>query len=187
MRYTVAIVSMAMEGDVMPTLNARDVTIKSNPPDGEYLIIQIKQNTYAIYSDGRLWSFRLDRFQEPEIDYQGYRIQMVGGYNIKLHRLMLIVFDRPPTYGEQGRHLDGGPSNNHRLNLEWGTGEDNWEDRKRHGRIGAEWNRLLTNEQALSVYNDPRPVSDIAKEYGIQRNCVLMIKEKETYKDIHNV
>ena len=27
---------------------------------------------------------------------------------------------------------------------------------------------------------------DIAKDFGIQRICVVLIKEKQTYKDIHN-
>ena len=99
---------------------------------------------------------------------------------------MLIVFNREPLHGEQGRHLDGDPSNNSIKNLEWGSGKDNWTDRRNHGREGAEWRRLLTNEQALQVFIDPRPERDIAKDFGIQRICVVLIKEKLTYKEIHN-
>jgi hypothetical protein len=113
-------------------------------------------------------------------------ISVVANNNVKLHRLMLTVFQRNPLRGEQGRHLDGDPSNNDNSNLLWGTGKQNWIDRKLHGRIGAEWRRILTNEQALAVYNDPRPDNDIAKDFGIGRNCVSLIKEKLTYQDIHN-
>jgi protein gp37 len=50
-----------------------------------------------------------------------------------VHRLVLRTFDREPIEGEQGCHRDGNPARSHICNLRWGTQEDNWEDRKRHG------------------------------------------------------
>lgn len=50
-----------------------------------------------------------------------------------VHRLVLTAFVRRGLPSEQGRHLDGDPSNNVVSNLAWGTQADNWKERKRHG------------------------------------------------------
>jgi len=172
----------------MATLNARDIIILLEPPNRNILYkdVRIHKGVFRVYEDGAVWEITASRWRPPDIDKDGYRILHLGGFVIKLHRLILTVFQRPATRGEQGRHLDGDPSNNENSNLAWGSGKDNWIDRKLHGREGAEWARLLTNEQALAVYNDPRPERDIAKEYNVQRNTIVYIKEKLTYKDIHN-
>ena len=172
----------------MATLNSRDIIIIDNPPERDFLYknIKIKSNIFRVFEDGGIWDFNNSKWRKPDIDKDGYRIHHIGGYSVKLHRLILSVFQRHPSYGEQGRHLDGDPSNNHNSNLSWGSGKQNWIDRKLHNREGAEWRRLLTNEQALKIFNDLRPDNDIAKEYEIQRICVSLIKEKLTYKDIHN-
>lgn len=171
----------------MATLNARDIRILEQPPvrSFEFRDVKIRNSVFRVYEDGGVWDIMLGRWRVPYIDADGYRIHHIGGYTVKLHRLVLTVFQRAPTHGEQGRHLDGDPSNNYNSNLAWGTGKQNWVDRKLHGRIGAEWRRLLTKDQALSIFNDPRPDTDIAIDHGIQRICVSLIKEKLTYRDIH--
>lgn len=172
----------------MSSLLFRDIKTVIDIPirDVEYRIIKISSGIFAVYSDGAVWDVGLEKWREPEIDKDGYRVLHLGNKSCKLHRLMLMVYGRAPGYGEQGRHLDGDPSNNEFSNLAWGSGKDNWVDRRNHNREGAEWRRLLTNKQALQIYKDPRPERDIAKDFGIQRICVVLIKEKQTYKDIHN-
>jgi hypothetical protein len=172
----------------MATLNARNIVIISKPPERDYIYkdVKIKSNIFRIFEDGAVWDMNNSKWRKPDIDKNGYRILSLGNYTTKLHRLILTVFQRSPTRCEQGRHLDGDPSNNDNSNLCWGTSKQNWIDRKLHGREGAEWRRLLSSEDALKVFNDPRPDNDIAKEYKIQRICVALIKEKLTYKDIHN-
>lgn len=72
-----------------------------------------------------------------------------------VHRLICMAFHGlPPLPTFQTRHLDGNPSNNLPENLVWGTQEENWMDRKAHGRgIEGEkhWAAKLTNfeRQAL--------------------------------------
>jgi hypothetical protein len=172
----------------MATLLFRDLIDVAPAPirDYEFKDIRIKNNLFRIYTDGAVWDISYSRWREPDIDKDGYRIHHLGSKTVKLHRLILMVYSRPPRQSEQGRHLDGDPSNNDKSNLEWGTGKQNWIDRRLHGRESAEWRRLLTNEQALAIYNDPRPENDIAKAYDISRNSIMAIKEKLTYKDIHN-
>ena len=172
----------------MNSILARDIYFLDTPPSREYRYkwVKIGNKVFCAYEDGAIWDIGENRWRSPTIDREGYRVLSLGGKTCKLHRLILMVFCRAPNRGEQARHLDGDPSNNSITNLEWGTGRQNWEDRREHGRIGAEWRRLLTNKQALLIYNDPRPENDIAKEYNIQRLCVILIKEKRTYLEIHN-
>jgi hypothetical protein len=52
------------------------------------------------------------------------------------------------------RHLDGDPKNNRPENLAWGTQEENWMDRRAHGRArdGEEhWASKLTNEERAHI------------------------------------
>ena len=55
-------------------------------------------------------------------------------YRELVHRIVLTVFDRLPSEGEEGMHSDGNPRHNHIANLSWGTQSDNWKDRLRHGK-----------------------------------------------------
>jgi hypothetical protein len=172
----------------MPTLNARDIIILKQPPERVLLFkdIRIKDSIFRVWEDGLLWSISESRWRFPDVDKDGYEVVSLANHVQKLHRLMLTVFDRPPTYGEQCRHLDGDPSNNHLNNLRWGSAKENWADRKLHGRLGTESRRLLTTDEARTIYNDLRPIAEIAKSYNIQRMSVILIKEKQTYLEIHN-
>jgi hypothetical protein len=51
----------------------------------------------------------------------------------KVHRLVLLAFVGPKPDGQEGRHLDDVKTNNNLSNLCYGTGVQNWEDRKRNG------------------------------------------------------
>ncbi len=52
-----------------------------------------------------------------------------------IHKLICIAFHgMPPSPSSQTRHLDGNGQNNSPKNLAWGTQEENWMDRKAHGR-----------------------------------------------------
>lgn len=68
----------------------------------------------------------------------GYRqVTLSNGKRVTghVHRLVAEAFLGPaPSSSYEVRHLDGDPSNNTRTNLAWGTGAENWEDRRRHGR-----------------------------------------------------
>lgn len=70
---------------------------------------------------------------------KGYRSVSLCHNNVKVtksvHRLVCMAFHgMPPRLTMQVRHLDGNPQNNCPTNLEWGTQEQNWQDRESHGR-----------------------------------------------------
>lgn len=53
-----------------------------------------------------------------------------------VHRLVCMAFHgMPEKPSMQVRHLDGDPANNRPSNLRWGTQQENWADRRAHGRV----------------------------------------------------
>ncbi len=69
----------------------------------------------------------------------GYLTVSLCHNNVKVtksvHRLVCTAFHgMPSAQSLQVRHLDGVRSNNRPENLCWGTQEENWQDRKAHGR-----------------------------------------------------
>ena len=53
-----------------------------------------------------------------------------------VHRLVCEAFHgKPGLRTLQVRHLDGSRANNRPNNLAWGTQEENWQDRRSHGRV----------------------------------------------------
>lgn len=54
--------------------------------------------------------------------------------NRMVHQLVLETFVSEQPEGQETRHLDGNPKNNHVSNLAWGTPKENSADIDRHGR-----------------------------------------------------
>jgi hypothetical protein len=50
-----------------------------------------------------------------------YMVVRVGGKNLRVHRLVLEAWSRPPIGKEVGHHKDHVKLNNHIKNLEWST------------------------------------------------------------------
>lgn len=70
---------------------------------------------------------------------KGYRSISLSHENVKVtktvHRLVCMAFHgEPKADSMQVRHLDGNRENNRPENLQWGTQEENWSDRRAHGR-----------------------------------------------------
>lgn len=90
-------------------------------------------DNYYIFSDGRVWLRRQFRFSVMQPNTHGYIEIGINGRLVRLNRVVLTLFDRPPKPGEEGRHLDGNPRHNWISNLKWGTAKQNAADKIRHG------------------------------------------------------
>lgn len=94
-----------------------------------------------------------------------------------VHRLVLETFGRRARDGEECRHLDGNPANNHLSNLAWGTRQENSDDKGRHGtlprgeRSGA---HKLTEADVLEIRRRYGTASlrCLAREYGVSHTCI---------------
>ena len=97
-----------------------------------------------------------------------------------VHRLVASVFVDNPENLPQVRHLNGLAWDNRADNLVWGTDQHNRNDMKNHGTgRGTKSNQKLTEQQIGFITKDPRTHTSIAKEYGVTRRLVGMVKSGE--------
>jgi hypothetical protein len=106
---------------------------------------------YRVDDSGGVWSCWIPRqtrvgevwhLLNPILMPCGHLRLGIGGKNRLVHRIVLEAFVGPCPHGMETRHLDGNPMNNRLENLCWGTREQNWEDRRRHG-----WTSPLVGER----------------------------------------
>lgn len=100
------------------------------------LVIDIENTDrrYSLFSDGRVYSRKSERFMTayPNMDgYLGYKLRLVmpdGGLiwrKCSVHRLLARAFLPNPFNLETVNHKDKNKLNNTLENLEWATREDN--------------------------------------------------------------
>jgi|GEM_PF-3551692 len=109
---------------------------------------------YQVSSHGRVHNIKTGKFLAGTVNEDGYTRFCLSGadgrhWNVTGHTLVMREFVSPCPEGQQVRHLDGNPANNHWApgneeetralggNLIYGTPVENCEDRdERHGRNG---------------------------------------------------
>ena len=95
---------------------------------------------YMVSSHGRVQSFKRKNpiILKESTDQCGYKhvrlTNDLGCYIKTIHRLVCETFHENPEGHPMVLHGDHDPSNNHYLNLRWGTHQDNMDDRKVSGR-----------------------------------------------------
>lgn len=100
---------------------------------------------YEAMNDGRIfsrynWRGYGRRQVTPILNDDGYpsvRLSVAGKRrHFAVYKIVACLFlqTRRPSPQHEIRHIDGNKENNHWWNLEWGTRQDNADDRERHGR-----------------------------------------------------
>lgn len=106
------------------------------------------------------------------------------------HQLVLLAFVGPPPEGHEVRHRDGVSSNNFLMNLTYGTGLENQQDRRIHGTapIGAANGRAKLDESKVRAIRTAlgRGLNqyDIAAAYGISQSVVSKIHRRESWRHV---
>lgn len=103
-----------------------------------------------------------------------------GGHGVLVHRLVAAAFLGPCPEGQEVRHLDGNPLNNHVENLAYGTRRENILDVY---EVGKAW-RKLTAEQVQDIrrrLDAGERGADIARAYGVGDACISAIKHGRSY------
>jgi hypothetical protein len=147
------------------------------------------EGLYAAGTDGLI--YRMDR-GEPEAlsgspTSKGYlTVSLSRGQweTHAVHKLVCETFYGAAAFdGAQVRHMDGDQTNNRPENLDWGTQEQNWQDRKAHGRgMGEEHHSAkLTTGMVESIRASDLSQRKLAAEYGVSQATIWEAKNGETW------
>lgn len=96
------------------------------------------EGLYAATKDGRIWSYRRNKFMTPcgyKGNYQQVMLSKKGNYKVFfIHRLVAMAWLPNPNNLPQVNHIDHNRENNHLDNLEWCTSYYNLSHRARPPR-----------------------------------------------------
>ncbi|GIK83031.1 MAG: hypothetical protein BroJett024_41360 [Alphaproteobacteria bacterium] len=176
----------------------------SNPLNEQWRPIPGYEGSYSVSSEGRVRSERRvigragspyevpERILKLSDDGHGYsRVSLSIGSDVQyatVHRLVMAAFVGPRPDGADICHADGNRLNNRLDNLRYDTRAANIVDSQRHGTFseaGAHPVAILTNEQALTIYNTPgEPAEVIAARYGVSAAVIQQIWRGDTWKSV---
>ena len=105
-----------------------------------------------------------------------------------IHHLVLNQFRGPcPSDKDECRHLNGIRSDNRLENLEWGTQEEQYQDKIRHGtayRGERHVNSKLTEADIAEIKKRPESSRQIAAQYGVNHATIRRIRSGKMWKHV---
>ena len=135
-----------------------------------------------VRSNGRRQTIRA-RILRPAKDEWGYPMVGLHRKTYKVHRLVAMAFMPEKLAGQEIRHLDGNPENNHLSNLAYGTHSENVMDMYAYrGCIRS--GQKLTEQIASEIKRElaaGRMGREIAKLYGVSEQTICDIKHGRIY------
>lgn len=103
-----------------------------------------------------------------------------------IHHIVLNTFYGPCPEGLECRHLNGNRSDNRwPENLEWGTKQENYKDRIRHGTDhSGERNpsSKFTEAEISEIRKRPESSRQLAAEYGVHFTTIIKIRSGINWK-----
>ena len=122
------------------------------------------------------------------LDAKGYRRVKIDGKKRFVHSLVLETFVGEKPDGMECRHLDGNPRNNNLWNLCYGTGAENWGDRRRHGtatgvHAGGKKLTPMQVDEIKAAYSRGEKQTEIAPRYGISNSLVSLIVRGKSWSE----
>lgn len=107
----------------------------------------------------------------------------------RIHRLVLMAFDRVPKPHEVCRHLDGNKINNHISNLKWGTSKENTYDMHHVHKTAkpskgeGHYRCKLSNKQVQEIRDlwntDEFTQQNLADKYNVDPSVISRIVNKK--------
>ena len=109
---------------------------------------------YIIYSNGKVFSKRRNKFLNGSTDKYGYLIYQLGNKNrVKAHRLIALSFIPNQENKPQVNHIDGNKKNNDVSNLEWVTNSENLKHAHKIGLIKNKKGKEDSKTKEIFVFN----------------------------------
>ena len=141
------------------------------------------EGLYSVTDTGRVFSHRVNRFLRPGRMHKGHLSVALGRGNTRcVHELVLTTFVGPRPPRHDSRHLNGVPSDNRLVNLEWSTRRRNMQDKKWHGKP----QRLLPQD-ALAIkacLSCGVSKSFLARYYAVAINAITNIERGLAHADV---
>ena len=96
----------------------------------------------------------------------------------RIHTLVLTTYNREPTNKEECRHLNGNSHDNRLENLEWGTRQENSDDKKKHGTIPKgekSGTHKLTNLDVIQIRDQIKTSTkrELGKKFGVSHTTII--------------
>ena len=82
---------------------------------------EIFNGRYVIYSDGRIWSVKRNKFLKESLHHTGYKRVCIDKKDQRLHRLVAEAFIPNPNNLPYINHINEDKGDNRVENLEWCT------------------------------------------------------------------
>lgn len=141
-------------------------------------------SNYEIYEDGRVWSYKINKFLSPWLLKGYWLVSMIDDdgnrHGVRINRAVALAYIPNPNDLPEVNHIDENKSNNHVSNLEWIARIDN----VRHGtgiarrvknQMGAK------NKQAKKIIMCDKTTHEDIKEFDCIRSaCDYIGKDVKT-------
>lgn len=141
---------------------------------------QLKPNILRQYRNGR-----------PRPRYASVSVCRANKTHTRLvHILVLEAFVGPCPEGMECRHGDGDAANNRLNNLQWGTKEENCQDKRDHGTMtrGEKSHSAILNASAVllsrQLWKEGRSIKSLAIEFGVHISTMCNAIHRKTWKHI---
>ena len=145
------------------------------------------ENMYAITDDGRVWSYKTNKFLTPWLN-RGYLQVSLCNNGIKkkfsIHRLVAEAYIPNPDNKPQVDHKDGDRTNNTVENLEWATAEENDNYGNRNKSIAR---ANATPVRCIELDRIFESISAAARELNLATSniCKCLKKQRHTTGGYH--
>jgi len=147
---------------------------------------------YCVDVFGRIWSrarngrdWRILKGSPTDRGYLCVTPAVNGKYKTRLvHRLVTEAFYGISGNKQQVRHLDGNQLNNAPENLDYGSQQDNWTDRKVHGGgIGEKHHAAkLATQDVQNIRSSQESQRSLARKYNVSQSLIWGIKNNTIWK-----
>lgn len=167
------------------------------------MLVKEYEKDYLIYSDGRVFSKKINKFQSPRKHSKGYLRCTIHGKDKYIHRVVGECFLEKKEGFYEINHKDGNKENNNVSNLEWTNRQGNNQHAFEIGlRTSEEMIKMSMSEGAVASRRRRRKFTDkqameiidlikcgygdtfIAKKYDCSRGVIYSIRAGKSYKEI---
>ena len=131
------------------------------------------EGLYAVTEDGRVWSYRSNKFMTPAQNNGYLFVNLYKEHKLKkayIHRLVAEAYLPNPNNYLEVNHVDENKDNNALSNLEWCTRQYNNSYGTRNERISKALGKSVLCVELDRVF---RSVTEAAKQLNINRSNIF--------------